>query len=104
MTIVRPARLADAAAIAHIYNQGIEERIATFETDPRSVGDMQTWLTEREGRYPVIVAEQDGQVVAWASAGAYRARDCYAGVAEFSVYAERGARGTGAAQAALEGL
>jgi L-amino acid N-acyltransferase YncA len=96
--------MADAAKIAHIYNQGIEERIATFETDPRSVEDMHAWLAEREGRYPVIVAEHDGQVVAWASAGSYRARECYAGVAEFSVYAERTARGTGAAQAALEGL
>jgi L-amino acid N-acyltransferase YncA len=104
MTIVRPARMADAAAIARIYNQGIEERIATFETEPRSVEDMRAYLEEREGRYPVIVAEHDGQVVAWASAGSYRARDCYAGVAEFSVYAERAARGTGAAQAALEGL
>jgi phosphinothricin acetyltransferase len=96
--------MADAAAIARIYNQGIEERIATFETEPRSFEDMQAWLAEREGRYPVIVAEHEGQVVAWAAAGAYRARECYAGVAEFSVYAERGARGTGAAQAALEGL
>jgi phosphinothricin acetyltransferase len=104
MTIVRPARLSDAAAIAHIYNQGIEERIATFETEPRSVHDMQAWLAEREGRYPVMVAEHEGEVVAWASAGAYRSRECYAGVAEFSVYAERAARGTGAAQAALEGL
>jgi phosphinothricin acetyltransferase len=104
MMTVRPARMADAAAIAHIYNQGIEERIATFETEPRSVDDMQAWLAERASRYPVIVAEHAGQVVAWASAGAYRARECYAGVAEFSVYAERAARGTGAAQAALEGL
>ena len=104
MTIVRPARGGDAAAIAHIYNQGIEERIATFETEPRSVEDMQAYLAEREGRYPVIVAEHEGQVVAWAAAGSYRPRECYDGVAEFSVYADRAARGTGAAQAALEGL
>ncbi len=102
--IVRPAVRGDAEAIARIYTQGIEERIATFETEPRSTEDMLAYLAEREGRYPVIVAEQNGQVVAWASAGSYRPRECYAGVCEFSVYADRAARGSGAAQAALQGL
>jgi phosphinothricin acetyltransferase len=102
--IVRAALMADAEAIAHIYTQGIEERIATFETEPRSTSDMQAYLAERGGRYPVIVAEVDGCVVAWASAGPYRSRPCYDGVCEFSVYADRDARGTGAAQAALQGL
>jgi L-amino acid N-acyltransferase YncA len=101
---VRPAQSADAEAIARIYNQGIEERIATFETAPRSTEDMLAYLGERAGRYPVIVADQEGQVVAWAAAGEYRPRASYAGVCEFSVYADRAARGTGAAQAALEGL
>jgi L-amino acid N-acyltransferase YncA len=103
--IVRPARRSDAAGIARIYSLGIEERIATFETEPRTTDDMLAYLAEREGRYPVIVAEQqDGQVVAWAAAGPYRSRDCYSGVCEFSVYADRAARGSGAAQAALQGL
>ncbi len=102
--IVRPAVRGDAEAIARIYTQGIEERIATFETEPRSTEDMLAYLSEREGKYPVIVAEQDEQVVAWAAAGAYRSRECYAGVCEFSVYADRTARGSGAAQAALQEL
>jgi L-amino acid N-acyltransferase YncA len=102
--IVRQAVRGDAESIAQIYSQGIAERIATFETEPRSTEDMLAYLAERDGRYPVIVAEQAGQVAAWAGAGLYRSRECYAGVCEFSVYADRAARGTGAAQAALEGL
>jgi L-amino acid N-acyltransferase YncA len=102
--IVRPAQRSDADAIARIYSQGIQERIATFETESRTTDDMLAYLAEREGHYPVVVAEQDGQVVAWAGAGSYRSRECYSGVCEFSVYAERAARGTGAAQAALQGL
>lgn len=101
---VRPAVRDDAEAIARIYTQGIEERIATFETEPRSTADMLAYLAERDGRYPVVVAEHAGQVVAWAAAGSYRSRECYAGVCEFSVYADRAARGTGAAQAALQAL
>lgn len=102
--IVRPAIRGDAEAIARIYTQGIEERMATFETEPRSTEDMVAYLAERAGRYPVMVAELDGQVVAWASAGPYRSRACYDGICEFSVYADRAARGTGAAKAALQGL
>src|ERR687888_503021 len=96
--LVRPAAAPDAEAIARIYTQGIEERIATFETEARSTDDLLHYLSEREGRYPVIVAERDGQVVAGAAAGPYRPRECYAGVAELSVYADRSAPGTGSAQ------
>jgi L-amino acid N-acyltransferase YncA len=101
---VRPAGLADAAAIAAIYNQGIAERIATFETEPRSAQQIAGWLGERARRYPVVVAERGGAVVAWASVGPYSERACYAGVVEFSVYVERAARGSGAGEATLQGL
>ena len=101
---VRAARLEDAVAIADIYNQGIEERVATFETEPRTVEQMTDWLREHQGRHPVMLAEAQGRVVAWAAASSYRPRSCYARVAEFSVYADRAARGTGAAHLALQGL
>ncbi len=88
-TVIRQARPDDAAAIARIYSQGIAERIATFETAPRSAQDIVVALTERGSVYPTLVAERDGQVVASAWAGPYRPRECYAGIAEFSVYAAR---------------
>ena len=103
-TLVRLARLADAAAIAAIYNQGIEERHATFETELCTTEAIATQLAEKGDRYPTVVVERAGTVVAWASAGPYRARPCYAGIAQHSVYVERSARGTGAGRAALEAL
>ena len=102
--ITRLAHAADAEAIARIYNQGIEERIATFETEPRTPAQIATQMAEKGDRFPTVVVERDGQVVAWASAGAYRSRAAYAGVAEHSVYVDRAARGTGAGRAALEAL
>lgn len=101
---VRLARLADAPAIAAIYNQGIEERNATFETALRTPEYITAQLTDKADKYPTVVVERAGTVVAWASAGSYRARPCYAGIAEHSVYVERSARGTGAGRAALETL
>ena len=76
-TAVRLARLTDAAAITTIYNQGIEERNATFETEPRTAAQITAQLTDKGERYPTVVVERDGQVVAWASAGLYRGRPCY---------------------------
>jgi len=100
----RVATLGDAAAIARIYNQGIEERIATFETEPRTTGQIETQLAEKGDRYPTILVERNGDIVAFAGAGPYRAREAYAGVAEHSVYTAREARGTGAGRAALDAL
>lgn len=97
----RAATPADAPAIAWIYNQGIEDRVATFETRPRSAAEVEAWF---DGVHPVIVVEEAGEVVAFASTSTYRSRDCYAGIAEFSVYVERSCRGRGVGRVALEAL
>jgi len=97
----RAAGPADSAAIARIFNQGMEDRIATFETRPRSAAEVEKWF---DGAHPVVVLEQDGEVIAFASTSVYRARECYAGIAECSVYVERGRRGRGAGRAVLEAL
>ena len=100
----RLATVTDAAAIASIYNEGIAERVATFETEPRTAESIATQLSQKGDRFPTVVAELHGHVVAWAGASAYRSRPAYAGVAEHSVYVARAARGRGAGRAALEAL
>ncbi len=103
-TVVRPATAADAEAITAIYNQGVAEGLATFETEPRTAAEIAARLAERGERYPTVVVERAGRVVAWASAGPYRSRPCYDRTAEHSVYVDRAARRTGAGRAALEEL
>jgi phosphinothricin acetyltransferase len=97
----RLATVEDAAAIAHIYNAGIADRIATFETRSRSADEVEAWF---DGRHPVVVVEDDGRIVAFASTSTYRPRDCYSGIAEFSVYTARDGRRRGYGRAALERL
>src|SRR5579864_2595479 len=97
----RSAKPEDAAAIAEIYNQGIEDRIATFETRLRAVDDIRAWF---DGVHPVVVVEDKSCVVAFAATSPYRPRECYAGVAEFAVYATRDFRRRGAGRLALEVL
>jgi len=98
----RAATRADAAAIAEIYTEGIEDGLATFETEPRTSADVEAWF---EGPGPIVVAERDGRVVAWAAATPYRPdRAVYSSVAEFSVYVAREARGHGVGRATLDAL
>jgi phosphinothricin acetyltransferase len=97
----RHASPADAAAIAAIYNAGIDDRVATFETRHRSPDDIAAWL---DGVHPVVVVEQGGEIVGFASTSTYRPRDCYAGIAEYSVYVAREARGRGVGRAAMLAL
>ena len=101
---VRPAELRDAAAIAQIYNQGIEDRIATFETEPRSAATIRAQFAARAGTHPAVVVEAAAGLAAVAWTSEYRPRACYSGVAEVSVYVARGARGHGAGRLALSTL
>jgi len=98
----RPARREDAAAIAEIYNQGIEDRIATFETEPRAVSDILPWFDHAHAF--VSVTEPSGEVVGYAVAHPYSDRCCYRGIGEFSVYVRRSHRGRGVGQLAMAAL
>lgn len=97
----RPATPDDAPAIAAIYNDGIDDRVATFETRHRSPDDIAAWF---DGIHPVVVVEREGVVVGFASTSTYRPRECYAGIAEYSVYVAREARGHGVGRAAMQAL
>ena len=97
----RPATPADAAAIAAIYNEGIADRIATFETELRSAADIAGWFT---GQHLVVVAQTEDGPVAFAASFPYSSRPCYRGIGEFSVYVRRSHRGRGAGRAALAAL
>jgi L-amino acid N-acyltransferase YncA len=125
---VRLATEADAEAICRIYNQGIEDRLATLETELRTPEERRQWMTARDARHPVIVAETEvagaepatssnspptslpeqaapaTAITGWGSLNIFNARPAYRFVADFSVYVERGWRGRGVGRALLERL
>lgn len=101
---IRFAEVRDAASIADIYNQGIEERNSTFETTPRRPEDMLERVALM-GRYPTLVMVSDAdEVVAWAGLSNYRSRTCYDGIADFSIYLDRSIRGQGLGRVLLQAL
>lgn len=92
----------DAPAMTAIYNEGIEDRVATFEIRTRTPDEVRAWFDQP--RFPIVVVEDAGRVIAFASTSLYRSRECYAGIAEYSVYVARDARRRGAGRAAMQAL
>jgi len=90
---IRPARQDDAAQVAAIYNHGILERQATFETRPRRPNEIEGWL--EEGRPFLVATDEDGTIVGFARVSAYSVRKAYAGVGEHGVYVAPDQRGRG---------
>lgn len=101
---IRPATAADAAAICRIYNQGIEDRVATLETELRTPEERAAWLAAKGPRHPVIVAEDNGTVTGWGSLNQFSPREAYRHVVDFSIYVERAYRGRGVGKVMLARL
>ena len=101
---VRAATAADAEAICRIYNQGIEDRVATLETELRTPQERAAWLAAKGPRHPVIVAEDDGHIIGWGSLNPFNPREAYRHVVDFSIYVERAYRGRGVGKIVLARL
>ncbi len=97
----RLATTADVETMAEIYNQGIADRTATFETRLRTADEIRGWFTSN---HPMVVVVESGEIIAFAVTSTYRPRECYSGIAEFSVYVARSRRRHGAGRIAMQAL
>jgi L-amino acid N-acyltransferase YncA len=101
-TAIRPATAADAADMARIYNAGIAERVATFETRTKSAEGIAELI---EGGALILLAERDGDVVAFVKVGPYDdASHYYSGIGEATMYVDPGARRSGVGRALMEAV
>ena len=128
---IRAATAADAAALCRIYNQGIEDRIATLETELRTPEERAAWLAAKGPRHPVIVAETTAEatkpivaaaepgtrpptaraansapatIIGWGSLNQFNPREAYRHVVDFSIYVDRAYRGRGVGKVVLARL
>ncbi len=103
--MIREATGTDAPTIAQIYNQGIEDRVATLETEQRTAEERTAWLAARSPRHPVLVAtDNTDTIVGWGSLNPFNPRPVYDHVVDFSLYVAREQRGRGIGDALLGAL
>jgi len=103
--IVREARKSDLESIREIYNQGIEDRVATLDEDPKTPGDIARWWESHEGgRYAILVCVDADAMVGWASLNRFSPRRAYDEVADLSIYVRRGEHGKGIGSVLLDGV
>lgn len=102
---IRPALPDDIAGITLIYAHAVLHGTASWELDPPDAAQMmQRFETVLSGGYPYLVAQDDGDLLGYAYAGAYRPRPAYRSTVENSIYIAPGAQGRGVGKALLAAL
>lgn len=100
--VIRPVEHRDAEAIARIYGPYVTETAISFEYEPPSAVEFSKRIKSLSAKYPYLVAEVEGAVVAYAYAGEYRTRSAYRFSVEVSAYAAPRAHGLGLGKALYE--
>lgn len=104
MLTIRPATQADLSAITEIYNDAIRDTVATFDTESKTLREQKYWFQSHDAKHPVLVAEQDGRIVGWASLSAWSDRCAYADTVESSLYVRKEYQGRGIGRKLLASL
>ncbi len=100
---LRPAQSSDIKAIAAIYGFHVAHGLASFEIEPPSVDEMhRRFDTIAAGGYPYLVAEEEGRVLGYAYASAFRTRPAYRFTVEDSVYIDPTCTGRGVGRLLLQ--
>jgi L-amino acid N-acyltransferase YncA len=104
MIDIRPATVADAAAIHAIYDYYVQHDTCTFHCVSETLEDRQRWLADRSPLHPVFVGEQAGRVIGFSCLSPWNTRCAYEKTVEVSVYLDHEQRGRGFGSQMLEHL
>ncbi|MBN2462570.1 MAG: N-acetyltransferase [Dehalococcoidia bacterium] len=104
MLNIRQATSADLGQITNIYNDAIEKTFATFDTEPKTLEEQEKWFANHDARHPVLIAEQDGVIIAWASLSRWSDRHAYSDTAEISLYVKEEYRGKGTGKQLMQAI
>ena len=95
MLIIREASIDDLSDITEIYNEAINETVATFDTEPKTIEQQKAWFMDHGKRNPIVVAEDSGDIIGWAALSKWSDRCAYLDAAEISLYVRKDHQGQG---------
>jgi L-amino acid N-acyltransferase len=102
--VIRKAVAADLASITDIYNDAILNTVASFDIEPKSVEKQREWFEAHGPQFPILVAEENGQITGWGSLSQWSDRCAYSATAEASLYVKEAERGKGTGRALITEL
>jgi phosphinothricin acetyltransferase len=96
-TVIRPALNADLATLTSIYNHYVLTSAVTFDLEPLTVEQRLPWFLEHAnaGRHRLLVADEEGVIIGYASSSRFRERAAYDTTVEASIYCAPEAIGRG---------
>ena len=95
MLTIRQASLDDLEDITDIYNEAILKSVATFDTETKTLEEQKIWFEEHGPDNPIVVSEENGNIVGWAALSKYSTRCAYSNTAEISLYVKEDHQGNG---------
>lgn len=104
MLKIRPVTLKDAPELVRIYAPYVEKTAITFEYQIPTIEEFEGRIEKILQRFPYLVAEEDGQVLAYAYGSTYYDRSAYDWAVEVSVYVDQDHRGQGLGSRLYEAL
>lgn len=94
--IIRDAHDTDLPALRDIFNDAVRNTTAIWMDNEVDLANRQAWLAARAQQgYPILVAEDSGEVLGYASFGDWRPFDGFCHTVEHSVYVRADQRGRG---------
>jgi len=95
MLTIRQATINDLESITEIYNEAILKTVSTFDTETKTLEEQKKWFEEHSPKNPILVADEDGIIVGFASLSKYSTRCAYSDTAEISLYVREENQGKG---------
>ncbi len=104
--VIRPGQEDDAAALREIFNDAVQDGLATFDTEPRTLEEQQRLIAAaaQDARHPILVAELRGWVLGWTTLQRFDPRPQWEDVGEVLVYVRRSFRNYGVGRQLMKAL
>ena len=102
--LIRFAKMEDAEELLALYTPYVTDTVITFEYEVPSLEEFKDRMRQTMRKYPYLVAEQNGEILGYSCAGAFKGRAAYDWAVETTIYIRKDRQKTGVGKKLYEAL